>query len=97
MRLMLKFTIPVDRGNETAKDGTLGAAIDALVEQTNPEAIYFTLQNGRRAGFVFFETDDQARLTQINEPFFAAVDAEIEIVPALTIDDLRRGLPKASS
>ena len=97
MRLMLRFTIPVERGNEAAEDGTLGPAIDALIERTKPEAAYFTLDGGERAGMIFFEVDDQARLTQINEPLFAALDAAIDIVPVLTLDDLRRGLPKASS
>jgi hypothetical protein len=97
MRLMLKFTIPVDKGNQTAKDGTLGAAIDALIEQTNPEAAYFSLDGGERAGMIFFEVDDQARLTELNEPLFAAVDAAIHISPVLNLDDLRRGLSKASS
>jgi hypothetical protein len=92
MRLMLKFTIPVETGNRTAKDGSLGTAIEALVEQTNAEAAYFTLRDGRRAGFVFFQVEDQAQLAKINEPFFAAVDAEIDIVPALTLEDLRKGL-----
>ena len=41
---------------------------------------------------VFFEETDQAKLPQINEPLFAALDATIEIVPALTLEDLRRGL-----
>ncbi|MDX1576639.1 MAG: DUF3303 family protein [Kiloniellales bacterium] len=97
MRLMLKFAIPVDKGNQAAKDGTLGAAIDALVEQTNPEAAYFTLDGGERAGLIVFETDDQARLTELNEPLFAALDAAVDIVPVLTLEDLRRGLPKAPS
>ena len=92
MRLMMRFTIPVETGNRTAKDGSLGRAIEALVEQTDAEAAYFTLQDGRRAGFIFFEVEDQARLSRINEPFFAAVDAEIDIVPALTLEDLRKGL-----
>lgn len=97
MRLMLKFTIPVDKGNEAAKDGTLGPAIDALIEQTDPEAAYFTLDEGERAGMIFFEVDDQARLTELNEPLFAALDAAIHIAPVLTLEDLRRGLAKSSS
>ncbi len=94
MRLMLSFTIPVQKGNETAKDGTLGAAIDTLLEQTNAEAAYFMVKDGQRAGMVFFELEDQARLAEINEPFFAAVNAAIEIMPVLSPDDLRRGLTK---
>ncbi len=97
MRLMQKFTIPVERGNEAAEDGTLGVAIDALIERTNPEAAYFTLEGGERAGLIFFEADDQARLPELNEPLFAALDAAIEIVPVLNQDDLRRGLAKAAS
>jgi hypothetical protein len=92
MRLMLKFTIPVEKGNAAAKDGSLGRAIDALIEQVAPEAAYFTLDQGKRGGFVIFSETDPARLTRINEPLFAALDATIEISPVLTHEDLQRGL-----
>ena len=92
MRLMLKFTIPVERGNEAIKDGSLAKAFDALLEQVQPEAAYFTLEQGKRGGIIVFNEDDQSQLPKINEPFFAALDATIEIQPVLTIDDLRKGL-----
>ncbi len=94
MRLMMKFTIPVERGNEAAKDGTIGRAIENLVKATNAEAAYFTVIDGERAGYIFFEETDQARLTEHNEQMFAALDAAIDIAPALTLDDLKRGLPR---
>jgi hypothetical protein len=93
MRLMMKFTIPVERGNETAQDGTQLQAIESLVKATNSEAAYFTMIDGERGGYIFFEEADQAQLTRLNEPMLAALDAAIEIVPVLTIDDLKRGLP----
>ncbi|MEX3009050.1 DUF3303 family protein [Hoeflea sp. TYP-13] len=92
MRLMFKFTIPVERGNQAAKDGTLGKAIQTLVETVNAEASYFALEDGKRMGIVIFEETDQARMAAINEPFFASVDASIEIQPVLTAEDLQRGL-----
>lgn len=92
MRLMLKFTIPVEKGNEAEKDGTLGKAIQALVESVKAEASYFALENGRRMGIVIFEETDQARMPVINEPLFAALDAAIEIQPVLTAEDLQRGI-----
>ncbi len=92
MRLMLKFTIPVERGNEAAKDGTLGQAIENLVKATNAQAAYFTLCDGERAGYIVFDETDQARLPQLTEPMFAALDANITIVPLLNLDDLKRGL-----
>jgi hypothetical protein len=94
MRLMLKFTIPAHAGNEAIEDGDMGKAIDKLLEQTNPEAAYFMVLDGERAGLIFFECEDQADLPTFNEPMFAALEAEIDIVPALTIEDLRRGLAK---
>jgi hypothetical protein len=94
MRLMLKFAIPVERGNAAAKDGTLGQAIENLIKATKADAAYFTMVNGKRGGMIFFEENDTTRLPQINEPMFAALDAAIEIVPVLMLDELKRGLPK---
>ena len=93
MRLMMKFVIQVERGNETAKDGTQMKAIEALLKATNAEAAYFTMIDGERGGYIFFEEADQAQLTLLNEPMMAALDAAIEIVPVLSFDDLKRGLP----
>ena len=61
MRLMLKFTIPVERGNEAVADGTIAKAIDELVSEVNAEAAYFMILGGERAGLVFFEETDQAQ------------------------------------
>jgi len=92
MRLMLKFTIPVERGNAAAKDGSLGQAIDALIEQVKPEAAYFMLEQGKRAGIVVFNETDQSRLPGILEPFFAKLEAAIEIQPVVDLAELRKGL-----
>jgi hypothetical protein len=92
MRLMLKFTIPVATGNAAAADGTLGKAIESLMQMVKPEAAYFTLVDGQRGGLVFFELTDAAMLPKINEPMFAALDAAIEIQPVMNADELKRGL-----
>ena len=93
MRLMLKFTIPVAKGNEAAKKGTIGPAIEELIKQTDAEAAYFFMEDGKRAGMVIFEATDQARMTELNEPLMAALDAAITETPVLNLDDLKKGLP----
>ncbi len=93
MLFMMKFTIPVERGNAAAKDGRLEHAIESLVQATDAEAAYFTMINGERGGYVFFEETDQAQLAQLNESLMAALDAAIDIVPVMTLDDLKYGLP----
>jgi len=92
MRLMLTFAIPVERGNAAAKAGTLGSAIEDLVKATSAETAYFTLIDGQRGGFLIFDATDPAVLPRILEPFFAALDAAVEVVPVLTLNDLKRGL-----
>ena len=92
MRLMLTFTIPVERGNAAAKDATLGKAIGDLVQATKAETTYCTLIDGQRGGFLIFDATDPAILPRALEPFFAALDAAVDIVPVLTLDDLKRGL-----
>jgi len=88
MRLMLRFTIPVEKGNVAEADGSLSEAIKGLIDQVQPEAAYFHLQDGKRAGTIFFEESDQARMTVINEPLFVKLNAAIEIQPAVSLEEL---------
>jgi hypothetical protein len=88
MRLMLRFTIPVEKGNEAAADGSLADAIRDLVEQLKPEAAYFHLQDGMRAGTIVFQESDQARMAVVNEPLFAKLNAAIDIQPAVSLEEL---------
>ena len=33
MRMMLRWTVPVERGNETIEDGSLARTLEALMEE----------------------------------------------------------------
>ncbi|MGF1473019.1 MAG: hypothetical protein ACFB50_14930 [Rubrobacteraceae bacterium] len=88
MRLMLQFTIPVERGNQAEADGSLKVAIERLVATTQPEAAYFHLKDGKRAGTIYFEATGPDQMPAINEPLFAALDAAIEIQPVNRLDEL---------
>ncbi|GAB2503249.1 DUF3303 family protein [Microbulbifer agarilyticus] len=92
MRLLFRFSIPVAKGNECASDGTLMLALQTLIEETKPEAAYFHLDNGCRAGTLVFEADNAEKMAAINEPFFAKVNARIEIQPVLTLDELLKSI-----
>jgi hypothetical protein len=88
MRLMLRFTIPVEKGNEAEADGSLANAIKELIEKVQPEAAYFHLQDGKRAGTIIFEESDQAQMAVINEPLFAKLNAAIEIQPVISMEEI---------
>ena len=55
-----------------------------------PEAVYFTDNNGQRAGYIFLEMKDASQIPAIAEPWFLAFSASIEIHPVMTSDDLAR-------
>ncbi len=88
MRLILRFTIPVQKGNEAISDGTLTLALKSLVEKVKPEAAYFHLDDGCRAGTIVFEATDQLQMAGINEPLFEKLDAKIDIQPAISLEEL---------
>jgi hypothetical protein len=46
MRMMLKFTVPVEKGNAALKDGSLGKAMESIMGQLKPEAAYSKLCAG---------------------------------------------------
>lgn len=92
MRTMLRFTIPVEKGNEAAANGSLLQTISHLVEEMKADAAYFHLDAGKRAGTIFFEAADQSQIPAICEPLFASLNASIEIQPAVSLQELRATL-----
>jgi hypothetical protein len=62
MRFLLKVNIPVESGNLAAKAGKLGSTIQSILSDLKPEAVYFTDNNGQRAGFIFLEMKDASQI-----------------------------------
>jgi hypothetical protein len=62
MRFLLKVNIPVESGNAAAKGGKLGATIQSILADLKREAVYFTDNNGQRAGFIFLEMKDASEI-----------------------------------
>jgi hypothetical protein len=97
MRMMLRWTVPVERGNETIKDGSLTRTIQSLLEELKPEAAYFWPVDGERAGMMVFDMADPSQIPQIAEPLFINLDAAVEFVPVMNADDLKVALEKVAA
>ena len=93
MRFMLKVSIPVEAGNKAICDGSLGTKIQSILEDTKPEAVYFTSDGGTRGGFVVVNMDDASQLPALAEPWFLAFNAAVECIPVMTPEDLHKGGP----
>jgi hypothetical protein len=92
MRVMLKITMPTEPGNRGIKDGSLPKLLEDTLSRLKPEAAYFFPYNGERTALIFFDLADVADIPVIIEPLFLGVEADVEVVPVMTIDDLRKGL-----
>ena len=97
MRMMLRWTVPVERGNEAIRDGSLAGTLQSLMAELEPEAAYFWPENGERAGMIIFDMADTTQIPQIAEPLFLNLDAAVEFLPVMNADDLKTALEKVAA
>lgn len=96
MRMMLKFTLPVEKGNQAFKDGSLGKTLELIMNKLKPEAAYFGPSDGKRCGMIFFDLAEPSQIVEVAEPLFSNLNAAVEIVPVMNGDDLRKGIAKTT-
>jgi hypothetical protein len=84
--------IPVESGNKAIEDGTLGAAMQRAAERWKPEAMYFTTFDGQRTAFMVFDLPDASGIPPFAEPLFRELNANVQLAPAMSADDLQKGL-----
>ncbi len=96
MRMMVKFSLPVEKGNQAFKDGSLGKTLEAVMAKLKPEAAYFSPMGGKRSGILFCDLAEPSQIVEAVEPLFLNLNAEVEILPVMNGDDLKKGLAKAA-
>ena len=92
MRTMLRWTVPVEKGNAMIDDGSMGTVVEAVLAKTKPEAAYFLAENGQRSGMLFFDLKEPADIPRIAEILFRGANAAVEFIPVMNGDDLKKAL-----
>jgi len=93
MRMMMKVTLPIEAANAAVRNGSLGTTIQKILADLKPEAAYFLEDNGQRTGIIFFDMKESSQLPGIAEPWFLAFNASLTVRPAMTAEDLAKGMP----
>jgi hypothetical protein len=88
--MLLQVRIPHEQFNAAVRDGTAGAKLNRILEETKPEAVYFTERNGQRGAVVIVEVADASRMPAFAEPWFLTFNADVEFQPVMSPDDLKR-------
>jgi hypothetical protein len=96
MRVMARITMPTASGSRAVSDGSIGKLMESTAERWKPEAMYFTTYDARRTAYIVFDLPDASDIPPFAEPFFNVLDADVEIVPVMNGEDLRKGLSQVS-
>jgi hypothetical protein len=92
MRIMVKFSVPVEAGNAAIRSGKLEKVFQQLLEDLKPEAGYFYPSGGERAGFFVVNMEDSWQVADTVERFFFGLNAKVELTPVMNGDDLHKAL-----
>ena len=96
MRMMLRWTVPVDRGNEMIADGSMAKMVQTLTAKLKPEAAYFLADGGERSGMMVFDMKKSSEIPGIAEILFQGAEANVEFTPVMNADDLKKALRSLS-
>jgi hypothetical protein len=92
MRTMLKFSIPVEAGNEAIRTGKIGKVFEQLMQELSPEAAYFYADAGLRTGIIVFNMQDESGVVGAVERLSFGLRANVALTPVMTAEDLQKGL-----
>ena len=90
MRMLLNISLPHDPFNAAVKDGTAGQKLGRIIDETKPEAIYFTEQQGGRGAVMIVNMADPSNIPALAEPWFLTFNATVEFRVVMTPDDLQK-------
>jgi hypothetical protein len=90
MRMLLNVKIPHEEFNTAVKDGSVGHKLRRILEDTKPDAVYFTEQNGQRGAILIIDVADSSQVPSFSEPWFLVFNAEVQFHIAMTPEDLQK-------
>ena len=90
MRMLMQVKFPHDKFNAAVKDGTAGEKMKRILDDLKPEAVYFTLVDGRRTAILIVNIDDPSKVPSFAEPWFLSFNADVQIHIVMSPEDLGR-------
>jgi hypothetical protein len=88
MRMIMLVQFPIEPFNTAARNGTVGSKIKQILDDTKPEAAYFTEREGHRGGILIVNVDSPKDVPRLAEPWYLSFNAEVEFRIAMTPEDL---------
>ena len=90
MQMLMIVTIPHHKFNAAVKDGTAGAKLGKILKAIKPESVHFTSICGKRTAFIVVDLPDASEIPALAEPWFLTFEADVQLHPCMTPEDLKR-------
>ena len=87
----MKVRLPHAPFNAAVKDGSVGAKLQRILGELKPEAAYFTEFDGHRSAILIVNLEDASKIPTLAEPWFLLFEADVQLHPVMTPEDLARG------
>ena len=96
LRVLVRAMIPVSAGNKMVKDPNFLKNLEDYLKKFNCEASYFIEVNGIRTMVLVLDLPGTEMIPDLVEPLFQGYDANVEIHPAMNLEDLKKSISRMS-
>ena len=86
--MLVNIIFPIKPFNSLVRSGKAGEILGRILEDIQPESIYFSEQEGCRGAVMVVEIADASGIPAVSEPWFLNFEASCEFRIAMTPDDL---------
>jgi hypothetical protein len=90
MKMLLQVKLPHEPFNAAVRDGSAGKKIQRILEDTKPEAVYFTEMDGTRGAIMIVNLEDPSKVPSFAEPWFLYFNADVQLRIVMTPDVLAK-------
>jgi hypothetical protein len=95
MRFLIRATIPTEAGNKMVQDPSFLRKLEEYTNKVKAEAAYFFEADGNRIASFIVDVQSADQIPVLGEPLFIKVGAHVEFHPVMSLEDLKKGIPKA--
>lgn len=90
MRMLLNVVIPHEPFNSYVRDGSADKLIARILDEAQPEAVYFTEQDGARGALLIVDVQRPSDIPALAEPWFLKFNADCKFRIVMTPGDLQK-------
>jgi hypothetical protein len=90
MKMLVKIICPIEPFNSMVRNGSAGEVIGRIIDDIQPESIYFSEMDGHRGAVMVVDIPDASAIPSIAEPWFLNFEANCKFSVAMSPDDLMK-------